>query len=278
MAQFLLTLWTLLVGVGFYSTCLAAEAPVNKRLAMYELYYLPYNLEFHAGRTPDAVLPYLIDPKGQPSRLVEAHELVAIDAKWNAVRRDWKKKSLLEDHRVAVGKSMRVAKRLVSHHVSIHRSAVDSLSAADKKAFNESLKGKSPEVVASFYQLRFLNSLLEPSDATKFNFFIVSPSWCESSREYRILLETYFKKFPNPELTLHSLVVEDPKKDIFESRLTKELFPHPEKYSHQTVPRFIALQTTQGQTKIWEEGEALRELYDRYYAKHRGFLAAEAGK
>ena len=129
--------------------------------------------------------------------------------------------------------------------------------------------------MAAFYQLRFLKSLLESSDEAKFNFFIVSASWCDSSREYRTLLESYFKKFPNAHLTLHSVVVDDPKKQIFDSRLMKELFPHPKRYTHETVPRFLAMQIVNGQPKIWEEGEALRELYERFYASHRGFLAPQ---
>ena len=252
----------------------AAEAPkVNKLLYMYEFFYLPFNIEFRVGRNLETILPYVLDSKGEASRMMEAHELVALDSEWLKTRSAWKTKSLLEFQNVPTGKSVRVTSRLVSHHIPITRSAVDSLSPMDRKALTESLKGKSSAVIAGFYQLRFLKSLLEPSDESKFNFFILSPSWCESSREYRGLLETYFKKFPDPELTLHSVLVEDPKKQIFESRLMKELFPNTSRYTHETVPRFIALQNVNGQPQIWEEGEALKELYERFYADHRGFLA-----
>jgi hypothetical protein len=252
------------------------ETPkVNKLLSMYEIFYLPFGVEFHAGRNMDTVLPFVVDPQGEATRLVEAHELVALDAEWNKIRAAWRSKSLLEFHNVPTGKSLRITQRLVSHRVPVSRAAVDSLSPSDRSALNETLRGKSQNVIAAFYQLRFLKSLLEPSDENKFNFFVVSASWCDSSKEYRTLLEAYFKKFPNAQLTLHSLVVDDPKREIFDSRLMKELFPHPKRYTHETVPRFIALQIVKGKPRIWEEGEALRELYDRYYASHRGFLAPD---
>jgi hypothetical protein len=248
---------------------------VNKLLYMYEFFYLPFGLEFRVGRNLETILPYVVDARGEASRLVEAHELVALDTEWTKVRNEWKSKSLLEFQNVPVGKSLRITQRLVSHRLPVTRAAVDTLPLADRSALSETLRGKSPAVIAAFYQLRFIKSLLEPSDDGKFNFFIVSASWCESSREYRNLLEAYFKKFPNPLLTLHSVVVDDPKKQIFDSRLMKELFPHAKRYTHETVPRFIAMQMVNGQPKIWEEGEALRELYDRFYASHRGFLAPE---
>ncbi len=254
----------------------AKTAPkVNKLLAMYELFYLPFPMEFHVGRNLETILPFVTDARGEATRIVEAHELVGLDAEWSKIRGGWRAKSLLEFHSVPTGKSVRITQRLVSHRVPVTRAATDTLPLADRVALNDSLKGKSAAVIASFYQLRFLQSLLEKGDEGKFNFFIVSASWCDSSREYRTLLEAYFKKFPHPDLTLHSLMVEDPKQAIFDSRLMKELFPHSKRYTHDTVPRFLAVQTVNGQSKIWEEGEALRELYDRFYAQHRGFLGAE---
>ena len=104
---------------------------------------------------------------------------------------------------------------------------------------------------------------------------MVSPSWCDSSREYRVLLETYTKKFSNPKLNFHSIVVEDPKEKIFDSRLLQELFPNKKKYSHSSVPRFLAIETVQGKTRVYEEGEALQALYKRFFRKHRGFLNAK---
>jgi hypothetical protein len=52
----------------------------------------------------------------------------------------------------------------------------------------------------------------------------------------------------------------------------KDLFPFPENYTHDSVPRFLAIQMVKGQLKVWEEGEALRELKDRFFAQYRGFL------
>jgi hypothetical protein len=106
----------------------------------------------------------------------------------------------------------------------------------------------------------------------RFNFFIISASWCDSCRQYRVLLETYAKTFPDMGLNLHSVVVEDPKEEIFESTLLKQLFPNAKKYSHNSIPRFLALQTSHGKTQIWEEGEALQELYRRFYKDQRGYL------
>ncbi len=245
---------------------------VNKLLYMYRFFYLPFDLDFQVGRNLETILPYVAKPGSETPRLMEAHELVALDADWAKVRTDWKTKSLLETTQVPVGKSIRISQRLVSHRIPLNRSYSDTLSPSDKASISESLKGKTSDVVGSFYQLRFLKSFLEASDSAKFNFFIFSPSWCESSREYRVLLEAYFKKFINPELVLHSVIIEDPKQKIFDSPLVKELFPHPKQYTHETVPRFLALQTTGDKTQVWEEGDALRELYERYYEKNRGFL------
>ncbi|MBY0369139.1 hypothetical protein K2X33_00535 [bacterium] len=249
---------------------------VNKLQYMYDFFYLPYSIDFRVGRDVETVLPYVVDPRSQQSRMIEAHELVTLDEQWSKQRSEWKSKSLLEFNTVAVGKSIRISQRLASHRVPVTRTAMDTLSVSDRMALTDTLKGKSPAVLAAFYQLRFLKSLMSGNDEKKFNFFIVSASWCESSREYRNLLEAYFKKFPDSKLVLHSLIVDDPKQEIFDSRLMKELFPHPKRYTQETVPRFLALQMVNGTPQIWEEGEALKELYDRFYAKHRGFLDGEA--
>ncbi len=226
-----------------------ADEPLASKLQyMYRLFYLPFPLEFVAGRDVDTVLPYRLDAKGKPGKMLEAHQLVALDTKWNSIRNEWKRKSLLEFTKVPEGKSTRITQRLVSHHVSLTKPVIEPT--------------------------RFLQSFLSPEDTKRFNFFLISASWCESSREYRNLLEGYFKRFPDPELTLHSVVVEDPKNAIFDSRFMKELFPNPKRYTHDTVPRFLAYAVVNGKPKVWEEGEALKELYERYYIKHRGFLGS----
>jgi thiol-disulfide isomerase/thioredoxin len=136
----------------------------------------------------------------------------------------------------------------------------------------EELSNKSPEVEANTKQIVFLKSLLNKEDESKFNFFLVSASWCESCKEYRVLFETYAKTFPHPDLTLHSLYIDDPKEQIFEKPLLKSLFPNPKRYSHETIPRFIAMEIKDGKYSVWEEGEALKEVYERYFKEHRGFL------
>lgn len=248
---------------------------VNKLQYMYDFFYLPFSIDFRVGRDVDTVLPYLLRPAPEQPRLLEAHELVALDETWSKTRAEWRGKSLLEANPVKEGKSLRITQRIVSHRISVKRTAIDTLSVTDRMALNETLKGKSPEVLAAFYQLRFIKSLLSPQDEKKFNFFVVSASWCQSSREYRNLLEAYIKKFNNSELVYHSLIVEDPKQEIFDSRLIKELFPHPKRYTQETVPRFLAFANIEGKPTIWEEGDALKQLYDRYFIEHRGFLDAQ---
>jgi hypothetical protein len=195
-----------------------------------------------------------------------------LDLEWNKIKEAWKKKSLLLLTPVATGESVRISQRLISHHIPLTRTAFDTLSINDRIQLGQALQTKAPEVQAAFKQLRFLKSFLRPGDEEKFNFFIISASWCDSCREYRNLFESYFKAFPAPLVNLHSVVIEDPKEEIFDARILKELFPNPKKYSHNSIPRFLALESVRGKTTIWEEGEALQELYERFYKLHHGFL------
>ena len=103
----------------------------------------------------------------------------------------------------------------------------------------------------------------------------MSASWCESCREYRILLESYLKEFPQSNVTLHSVVIEDEKENIFDSLLLKELFPHPKKYSHDSIPRFLALEFVNGEPRLLEEGDALQAFYERFFKSHQGFLDSQ---
>lgn len=171
-----------------------------------------------------------------------------------------------------MGQTVRISQRLISHHVPMSRGPFDTISISDRIQLNDALKSKPPEVQAAFKQLRFLKSFLAPLDEERFNFFIFSPSWCESSREYRVLFETYLKTFPQAGLNLHSVLIEDPKEEIFDSRIIRELFPHQKKYTQDSTPRFLAIETVQGNTVIWEEGEALKELYERFFKQYRGYL------
>jgi hypothetical protein len=249
----------------------ASTAPAHKLLHMYQLFYLPFEIEFRPGREINTVLPYRV--RNGEEKLLEAHELVHLDAEWAKVRSTWRAKSLLEFNPLAPGKSLRLTQRLVSHSVPVNRTAFDFISRAERKQTEITLSKKPRPVVAAFLQMQHLKAFTESADESKLNFFIVSASWCESSKEYRVLLETYFKKFPHPELVLHSVVIQDPQKTVFESTLLKELFPHPTQYSHDTIPRFLALEYRNGQPFVYEEGEALKVLYERFYSTHQGFLS-----
>ena len=102
--------------------------------------------------------------------------------------------------------------------------------------------------------------------------FIFSASWCSSSREYRALLESYLKSAPQNDVVLHSVVIEDPDQKIFDAKVLKELFPHQDRYTHESIPKFIALENIQGKSVVYEEGDALFALYERYLKPMRGFL------
>lgn len=250
----------------------ARAKPVNKLLYMYRLYYLPFSVEFEVGRDDNLILPYFPERYPEAARIFTADELNKLDSEWGGLRQNWTSRSLLETTKVAEGQTARISQRLLSHRVPLTRSAFDKLSINDRIQLKDALAKKSPQVRANFLQLAFLKSFLQPLDEEKFNFFVVGASWCGSSRDYRVLLETYVKKFANPGLNLHSVVIEDPKGKIFESQILKDLFPNKDKYTHETIPRFLAFQVVNGQTKVWEEGEALRELYDRFLKNERGFL------
>lgn len=245
---------------------------VNKLQYMYNFFYFPFSIEFREGKTANDILPYIRTGEGEPPRLMKPGELQALDKEWNAIKSPWKKRSLLLSTTIAPGESNAITQKLISHRVPISRSAFDTIPITDRIQLNEALKNKAPDVQASFKQMRFLKSFMTGAQEERFNFFIFSPSWCESSREYRVLFETYLKTFPNLGFILHSVVIEDPKEEIFESRVIRELFPNPLKYSHDSVPRFLAIETVQGNTLVWEEGEALKELYDRFFAPNRGYM------
>jgi thiol-disulfide isomerase/thioredoxin len=245
---------------------------INKLLYMYLFYYLPFSVEFREGRTANDILPFFPSKIADASRLLSADELQSLDSEWNTLKEPWKKKSLLLATAVPSASTVRITQHLASHRIPLSRSAFDTLSLSDRIQLNEVLRSKAPEVQSAFKQLRFLKSFLQPSDEDKLNFFMVSASWCESCREYRVLMESYFKTFPNQDLVLHSLVIDDPKEEIFDSKLLKELFPNPAKYSHDSIPRFLALENLNGKTTVYEEGEALLELYERYFKQHRGYV------
>jgi hypothetical protein len=239
---------------------------------MYRLYYLPFSVEFEVGRDNNLILPYFPERYPEPARIFTADELNKLDSEWSAMRQPWASRSLLESTKVSEGQTTRISQRLISHRIPMTRSAFDKLTINERIQLKDALAKKTPKVKSNFLQLVFLKSFLGALEEEKFNFFVIGASWCGSSKDYRVLLETYVKKFANPGLNLHSVVIEDPKGKIFESQILKDLFPNKEKYTHETVPRFLAYQMINGEPKVWEEGEALRELYDRFLKGERGFL------
>lgn len=244
---------------------------VNKLQFMYNFYYLPFTVEFREGRTANDILPYI--PDGNDGfRMIRAEELQKLDDEWAQLKEPWKKKSLLLTTQVTLNQTSRLTNRIVTHRVAITRSALENLPLEERMQLLELLKSKPKEVQAAFRQLVFLKSFLGPADQGKLNFFVVSASWCESCREYRMLLESYMKAFPEADFNLHSVVIEDPKEEIFDRPILKDLFPHSNKYSHESIPRFLSLDWQDQKMTVLEEGEALQDLYERYFREHRGFM------
>jgi thiol-disulfide isomerase/thioredoxin len=250
------------------------DGPINKLQYMYQFYYLPFSLEFREGKTVNDILPFVSNSRGEPLQLIKAAELETLDKEWNDIKSGWPKKSLLLSNSVSLNKTVRITSHLISHKISLSRKAMDTLPINERIQLGHLLSTKSPEVQASFKQLRFIKSFMQPIDELRFNFFLVSASWCDSCREYKVLLETYMKTFPDQNLTFHSVVIEDPKEEIFDSQILKDLFPHPKKYTHDSIPRFLAYDQSSGRPVIYEEGEALKEVYDRFFKNHRGYMNA----
>lgn len=242
----------------------------NKLLYMYRFFYLPFSVEFREGRTADEILPFVSD--GASTRLMSAQEMIQLDGEWKQMRAAIRPKALLLSTPVAVDETVKVTGKMISHKLPLVRSAFDRIAIGDRMMMAKALEGKPDAVKNAFRQLQFLKTFTKGLDQNSFHFFVVSPSWCNSSREYRMLFETYAKRFPQKNVVLHSIVIEDPNEKIFDSRVIGELFPNKEKYSHENVPKFLALENKDGKPTVWEEGQALEQLHNRYFAKHRGHL------
>lgn len=269
---------------------------VNKLLYMYKFYYLPIaGMEFYEGKENDEIVPLVMTDSASGPRVITPDELTAIDRMYDTVlltdepkttdgkggakdeKPQWKSRSLLLSTPVSVNGTVRISDRIASHRISLSRGPLDGLSLDDRGQLNRLLQSRTPSVQADFKQLQFLKSFLSVADKTRFNFFIFSASWCPSCERYRVLFETYWKKFPQPGLVLHSVVIDDPKAEIFTSQVIKDLFPHPIKYSHNTVPRFLSLEMHGEQNvELKEEGEALQETYARFFKEHAGFLEGQS--
>jgi len=244
---------------------------INKLLYMYHFYYLPFSIEFRVGRTENDVLPFLPGKREGSGRMVSNDEWSTIEIASRKLRKDWETRSRLLSSPVAIGETQRLTPRIISHHITSSRTAFESVNIGDRIQFQNLLKDKSPEVQAKFRQLQFVRSFMKPEDENAFNFYIVSASWCPSCRDYRLILETYFKLFPPEKARLHSIVVEDPSHTIFDSPVMRELFPASARGSKSTIPRFLAVENVNGTAMIHEDGDALFELYERFFKKYRGF-------
>lgn len=255
-----------------YADSAGEYTPVNKLLYMYRYYYLPFSIEFKEGKSVNDILPLIEDQESGNKRLIKADELSALDEEWNEIKKPIQQKSLFLSTKVPLNGSVRISSHLASHRVMITRTALDPLDLNERLLVKRTLEGKPAEVQANYKQLLFLKSFLGNEDQGKFNLFVVSASWCESCKEYRVLLESYFRTFLPEGLNVHSLVVEDAKEQIFEHPFLKELFPNPKKYSHNSIPRFIAIETMDGKPVIFEEGEALAAAYDRFFKEKVGYL------
>lgn len=245
-------------------------APTNKLLMMHRLYYLPFSLGFQQGSTPDEIIPVLARTGTVPNP-TEFNNLSRI---WSNTREEWFKNSLLLNTTLNVNQSSRISSRLASHRIALNRGPFDSLGVGEQIQIKTLLKDKPEGVKKTFTQVRFLKSFLDVNDEGRNALFIVGASWCQSSRTYRALLESYLKQFPLSNLTIHSIVVEDPKNQIFDSALLSMLFPNFSSYSHQTIPRFLFFENNPDEPVLYEEGDALSQLLDRYFSKHRGFMDA----
>ena len=126
----------------------------NKLLYMYDFYYLPFSVFFREGKTINDVLPYI--RSGDDLRLIKAAELQSLDSEWNTMKISMKNKSLLQNTPVPINQTVWLTPHMASHHIAIDRTAFDRLPLPERIRLASTLKNKSPEVQASYRQLRFL--------------------------------------------------------------------------------------------------------------------------
>lgn len=246
------------------------EKPVNKLLYMYHFFYFPFSIEFEEDK--EIILPFFPQTESESRKIFEASDLKLLQKEWDALRFEFYKKSLIERSLTSVNQNPRVSFHIYSYNIPLYKTVFEKMNLSERMELVKALKDKAPEIQSSLKQVAFFRSFIDKSQLEKFNFFIIGASWCSSSREYRILFETYVKQFPNDGFVFHSIVINDPDEKIFNSDLMNEMFPHENRYSHQTIPRFIALQSVNGKIIVWEEGEALKEFYERYFVEHMGYL------
>ncbi len=247
-------------------------APVHKLREMYQVFYLPFFFEFkEVGKE---VEPYQIGDRGEP-RTINSVDLEKKIKQWDEVRKGWKRRSLILTAQPEVNTSQKLTQKIFLHRIALSKGPFDGLPLIERTRADEVLKKLSPEQQAVFNQTLFLKNFLTGGQVSKFNLFVFAPQWCASSKEYILLLEEYSKRLSGMDWLLHVVFIEDPNRQFFGSKLKKLLLPHPEKYSHETTPVFLALQDQADKATIWEEGEAVKELYDRYLKPHKGFLSSK---
>ncbi|MBI1862345.1 MAG: hypothetical protein HYR96_15640 [Deltaproteobacteria bacterium] len=261
----------LLFSVSILAAPTPPPAPTNKLLMMHRLYYLPFTLNFTQGSNTNEIIPTIALTGKVPTN----EEFTSLNKTWEGIREEWAKNSLVLNTNVGINQSSRISGHLASHHIALDRGPFDSLSVGEQIQIKNLLQGTPEIVTKTFTQVRFLKSFLNDFDSNRNVLFVVGPSWCQSSRTYRMLVESYLKKLPLTDLTVHSIVIEDPKNQVFESPLMSTLFPNSGNYSHNTVPRFLFLENNPEKPVLFEEGEALSQLLDRYFGRYRGFFDSQ---
>jgi len=243
----------------------------NKLLWMYRFYYLPYAIQFEVGKDASEVLPFHVKASGV-SEFVSAEELKAIDQEWKKVRSEWTTKAVFKLESILPGQSQRILPRVWAHKVNVNQKAEERISLKERVILSNLLKEKPARVQKALIQLRYLQSFIASGDEEKTHFFVLGPHWCQSSQEYRVLFETYFKKFEVKPVVLHFIVFEDPQERIFQSQILRELFLFPEQDSRKSVPKFLFLESPQKNLVVYEDAEALEKLFLRYFHPYQGFL------
>ena len=247
-----------------------ATKSVNKLKYLYYFSYLPFNLEFIEGKTVNEIYPVVMEDNNP--RLVKNKELQKIDEYWAGIKQNYQTKSLLLKTPIKTGETVRISPKLVSHMIPPVKGCLEVLPVSEQIEWKHLIEKKTGEQKALFKQVAFLQKFIERQDEGRFNFFMIGTNWCESCKEYRVLFESYLKQFPKENFTLHNLIINDPKEQIFDFPLLKELFPHPEKYTHESIPMFITFEMQGKKPVVYEEGEALQYVYEKYFKENRGFL------
>ena len=135
----------------------APKEPTNKLLHMYELFYLPFTIEFKQGRTYNDIFPLVADKKGAFTQLITPEQLKALDQEFSSERKTWQKSSLFLNTPLELNESQQITQRLFSHRISLKRTAWDQVSVADQIKVKALLEDK-PDMVrkqlpnTSFYE------------------------------------------------------------------------------------------------------------------------------